>query len=158
MREREAAEMEIFVREAELNEEILGALIEYSEAWEKENSCFGYRRNDKGDIEGRRIFIAETDGEIVGYLFGQNARAEKASSVMAAGMEYFEIEELYIAPAMRSKGVGGRLFRLAEETVKGEGTEYICLSTATKNFRAILHFYIDEMGMEFWSARLFKKI
>jgi hypothetical protein len=32
------------------------------------------------------------------------------------------------------------------------------LTTATKNFRAILHFYIDELGMDFWSARLFKKI
>ena len=30
--------------------------------------------------------------------------------------------------------------------------------TATKNFRAILRFYIDELGMAFWSARLYKKI
>jgi hypothetical protein len=32
------------------------------------------------------------------------------------------------------------------------------LSTATKNARAILHFYLDELGMEFWSARLFKSL
>ena len=34
----------------------------------------------------------------------------------------------------------------------------IMLITATKNFRAILHFYIDELGMDFWSTSLFKKI
>jgi hypothetical protein len=32
------------------------------------------------------------------------------------------------------------------------------LSTATKNFRAILHFYVDELDMNFWNARLFKKL
>ena len=32
------------------------------------------------------------------------------------------------------------------------------LSTATKNWQAIFHFYLDELGMEFWSARLFKRI
>jgi hypothetical protein len=32
------------------------------------------------------------------------------------------------------------------------------LSTATKNWKAIFHFYLDELGMKFWSARLFKKV
>ena len=32
------------------------------------------------------------------------------------------------------------------------------LSTATKNWRAILHFYIDELDMRFWNARLFRRI
>jgi len=36
--------------------------------------------------------------------------------------------------------------------------EFIMLSTATKNYKSILHFYIDELGMDFWNARLFKKI
>jgi len=49
------------------------------------------------------------------------------------------------------------LFRYAEESVKSE-TEYMVLSTATKNWKAIFHFYLDELDMTFWSARLFKKI
>ena len=36
--------------------------------------------------------------------------------------------------------------------------DYIMLSTATKDYRRILHFYIDELGMDFWYARLFRKI
>ena len=36
--------------------------------------------------------------------------------------------------------------------------EYFVLGTATKNWKAILHFYLDEIGMDFWSARLFKKL
>ena len=45
----------------------------------------------------------------------------------------------------------------AEDAVRGEA-EYVMLSTATKNWRAILHFYVDELGMDFWNARLFKRI
>ena len=36
--------------------------------------------------------------------------------------------------------------------------EYMVLSTAAKNWQAIFHFYLDELGMEFWSARLFKRM
>ena len=93
----------------------------------------------------------------MGYLFGQVTRAKRTSTVMEENTPYFEVEELYIVPGWRSRGVGGALFRYAESQVK-QDAEYILLSTATKNWRAILHFYIDEMGMDFWSARLFKKI
>ena len=40
----------------------------------------------------------------------------------------------------------------------GQGAALMMVGTATKNYRAILHFYIDELGMEFWSARLFKRL
>lgn len=148
----------MIVREAELNEEILETLIALSEEWEEENSCFGYRKNERADIEGNRIFLAEESGRIVGYLFGHVKKAENMTSIMPQGTEYFEIEELYVVPKMRSMGIGGKLFLLAERTVKQENIGYLSLGTATKNFRAILHFYIEEMGMKFWSARLFKKI
>ncbi len=96
-------------------------------------------------------------GRIIGYLFGHMKVAEKTSSVYQAGAKCFEIEELYVSPPCRNRGVGKMLFRYVEENVADEA-DIILLSTATKNFRAILHFYIDELGMEFWSARLFKKV
>lgn len=71
---------------------------------------------------------------------------------------FFEVEELYVKPELRSKGIGKQLFQYMEEKLKAENVELILLSTATKNYRAILHFYLDELGMEFWNARLFKRI
>ena len=56
-----------------------------------------------------------------------------------------------------SRGIGKALFEFASAAVEDEA-DYIVLSTATKNWRAILHFYLDELDMEFWSARLFKRI
>ena len=143
--------------ETELTPAVLEALKQMSADWAAENSCRGYYANDESDIRGNRIFLALEGDTPVGYLFGQVTRAERTSTVMEENTPYFEVEELYIVPGWRSRGVGGALFRYAESQVK-QDAEYILLSTATKNWKAILHFYIDEMGMDFWSARLFKKI
>ena len=143
--------------ETELTPAVLEVLKQMSADWAAENSCRGYHANDESDIRGNRIFLALEGDTPVGYLFGQVTRAKRTSTVMEENTPYFEVEELYIVPAWRSRGVGGALFRYAESQVK-QDAEYILLSTATKNWKAILHFYIDEMGMDFWSARLFKKI
>ena len=143
--------------EAQLTDSLQKVLIEFSEDWEKERSCHGYRANGRTDIEGNRIFIAEDGGQIIGYLFGNHVNSKNSSSIMPEGTPCFEVEELYIIPSRRNSGIGSALFRFVEEQVK-DRAEYFLLSTATKNYRAILHFYIDEVGMQFWSARLFKKL
>ena len=148
---------DIKVKEEELSPEIMKSLIDLSAAWEAEGSCHGYRKNDESDIEGNRVFIARDKGKIIGYLFGHMEEAKKESSIIEKGTPYFEVEELYVKPAYRNCKIGHRLFKTMERKVSGEAG-YIMLSTATKNWKSILHFYIDELDMEFWNARLFKKI
>ena len=145
------------IREAVLDEKTLAVLIGFSEDWAAENSCYGYRPNEKSDIEGNRIFLAEDGGNVAGYLFGKVYPSKQMQSIMPEGTPYFEVEELYVVPEKRSRGIGMELFRHAEKAVKAEA-EYMVLSTATKNWKAIFHFYLDELDMTFWSARLFKKI
>ena len=147
----------MYIHEVNLDDASLSLLIRFSEDWEKEESCYGYRANEKDDIEGRRIFFAEDNGEVIGYLFGKAFSSENMHSVMPESTPCFEVEEIYVVPSRRSQGVGQALFRFAEDNVKKDA-EYIVLSTATKNCRAILHFYLDELDMTFWSATLFKKI
>lgn len=146
------------IYEAPLNDALLAKLISMSADWETENSTYGYRRNERSNIEGNRIFLAEQGGEFLGYLFGQAAKSERASSIMEDGTPYFEIEELYVVPEYRNQGVGSALFHFVEQELKASDIAYMMLSTATKDYKKILHFYIDELGMDFWSARLFKKL
>ena len=145
------------IRETPLTDAVLERLISLSEDWEAEHSCYGYRANERADIEGNRVFLAEEDGETVGYLFGHSFKSENMRSIMPEGTDCFEVEELYVVPAFRSRGIGAALFRHASEAVKEEA-EYMILSTATRNWRAVFHFYLDELDMQFWSARLFKRI
>lgn len=145
------------IKEVELDEKLMTELISFSEDWENENSCHGYRKNTAEDIAGNRVFLAVDGQETVGYLFGRREVAQKGNSIYQEGEAYFEVEEFYIKPAFRSRGIGKLLFQHVEEALKQE-IDLIMLSTATKNYRAILHFYIDELDMNFWSARLFKRI
>lgn len=140
------------------DEAVLSRLIALSADWEAEQSCYGYRKNTREDLQGRRIFAAEDEGHLVGYLFGRQAVSESQRSILPDGASYFEVEELYVVPALRSRGIGQALFRCAESVLRAEGVSCLMLSTATKNTRAILHFYLDEIGMTLWSARLFKKL
>lgn len=145
------------IYEVELTDVVLEQLIRFSIDWEKEESCYGYRANEKSDIEGNRIFFAEEDGKVCGYLFGNIHHSKNMKPIMPTDTPYFEVEELYVAPYARSKGVGSALFRHVENLVKPEAS-YMMVGTATKNWKAILHFYLEELDMDFWSARLFKKI
>ena len=147
--------MHIF--EAENNEETIEKLIILSKEWEAEDSCYGYRANKKEDIEGNRVFLAEENGEVLGYLFGRVFSSKDMKSIMPEGTLYFEAEELYVTGARRCEGIGTALFRYAEDALRSDA-DYLVLSTATKNWRAIFRFYLDELDMNFWSARLFKKI
>ncbi len=145
------------VREVQLDEDILARLIDLSVDWEQEGCCYGYRRNTAADIKGNRVFLAMEGEQTVGYLFGHMETEKDMDSICPAGTAFFEVEELYVRPECRDKGVGRALFRNVENAVRDQAA-LIMLGTATKNFRAILHFYIDELGMEFWSARLFKRL
>ena len=145
------------VSEKELTKELSLELIRLSKMWEKENNVFGYVANDESEFKDKRIFVAVENNTIIGYLFGSGFKSKNMKSIMKEDTDCFEMDELYVIPEYRSKGIGKKLFQYAESMVK-EKYDYITLSTANKNAKAILHFYIEEVGMEFWSARLFKKI
>ena len=78
-------ESEAEIRESTGEEAALRDILALSEAWERENSCYGYRKNEKGDIQGRRIFTAEREGKTVGYLLGRKEYLKNTSSVAPDG-------------------------------------------------------------------------
>ncbi len=135
-------------------------LIEMSEEWEHEFSTFGYIKNESKDLENQRLIIA-IDTNIkkpIGYLYGHKYKTMNSSTTIPKSSNVFEIEEIFVKKDYRSKGIGTLMFKAIEDKIKKEGIGYITLTTSTKDYKKILHFYIDELGMTFWHARLFKEL
>lgn len=145
------------ITEAEWTEELISELIRFSADWEREKSCWGYRKNTWEDLKEERVFLATENDMILGYLLGHAETEQRGCSVYPVGTRLFEVSELYVIPSERSKGIGKELMRAAEKAAS-EQADVMVLSTATKNAKAILHFYLDEVGMELYSARLFKRL
>lgn len=142
--------------ETPLNEEIEKILIALSEDWEKEDCTYGYHKNAHSDLEGQRIFLAYEEEEVIGYLFGERVIADQDTSFYKKDEPYFCVNEIYVKPAYRSKGIGKELFAYLKSHLTDE--KYIAVPTATKDYKRILHFYIEEIGLEFWSAYLCQKL
>lgn len=149
--------MKIEIKKCEFNDSNIKAVIKLSQEWERETITYGYCANDKNDLAGKDLFIAYFDDKIVGYSFGKCLAIEETIVPIEKSTKYFEIDEIYVKKKYRSKGIGQALFEFIENHYK-QKVDYITLSTATKNYKSILHFYIEKMNMTFWSAKLFKKI
>lgn len=147
------------IREVNAAESDLTAFAELSADWEQEEITWGLRANKPEELVSMRVFGAYESGKLVGYITATAFKTDRPYSMAPnAGTPCWEIEELYVIPELRSRGIGRQLYAYAENAAKRDGAEMLFLSTATKDYKRILHFYIDEMGMDFWTARLFKKL
>ena len=139
-------------------EKDLPAIANLTIAWEQEDITFGLQRDTVEDLAAWRIWVAEREGQITGFLAGHSARTRERTSVMPADEPYFEIEELYVCANERRNGVGDLLFRHVETILREEGFRHIMLTTATKDAHAMLRFYEQKEDMRVWSMRLFKHL
>ena len=138
------------------DEKTINELIALSFLWTEENCTNGLRPNTREDLN-EPCYIAVDDGKIAGYIFGHYYDIEKNFSFAEAGTHCFFIDELYVLPNYRSKGIGRKLFAMIEEEVKTKA-DFIDLATSTKDWRRVLRFYEEETGMSFHDAFLYKSL
>ena len=144
------------IRKSTLDEALTLRLMELSALWVAEGCSNGMVANGPEDLK-EPLWIA-LDGEtVIGYAFGHYYTAEKRSSYILPGSRCFDLDELYVLPERRSEGVGKALYEALREEVRREA-EYVTLATSTKDWRRILHFYTEEVGMDFHSAFLIQRV
>ncbi len=146
----------IEIREITLTEDAVRQLIALSQLWADEGCSWGLRPNEREDIQ-EPVFAALDGEKIVGYAFGHAYMKEKKTDSIPVGSRCFDVDELYVLPAYRSQGVGGRLFAAIQDYAKTQA-DFLTLATSTKDYRRVLHFYAEQNGMVFHDAYLTKKL
>ena len=129
--------MIIEIKKCELDDRNIKAVIALSKEWESEDLTYGYCANDKNDLIGNDLFLAYSDAQIIGYLFGKCSVLNEAITPIDKGSKCFDINEIYVKEKYRSQGIGKALFEYTENYHK-QNVDYITLSTATKNYKSIL--------------------
>ena len=150
----------IEIKKATFTDEVVGELIHLSHIWHEENITNGLVPNTKEDLK-EPCYLAIDNNKIVGYIFGHYYNNEKKVSIecgeIPIGERCFDIDELYVLKEYRHQGIGKKLYLAIEKEAK-EQVKFITLGTSTKDYRKILHFYIEEVDMSFHSAFIYKKI
>lgn len=136
----------------------LPQLLALSAAWAAEGNVYGYRANTVDDFAAQDCWIALQDTNPVGYCCGHFETQERSTSILSPGARYFELEELYVLPALRSQGIGTQILLQLESQLLSRGAEMILLNAVNRDARRLLDFYEDKAGMQCWSARMFKKL
>ena len=133
------------------------AVLALSRAWAEEDITSGYFANGEGELDSCRCWVAEADGNVVGYAAGQMETASRDSSIQRAGDQWFELEELYVDRSLRDGGLGGALLDHVEQALRGEGVKRLMLTGANRAQESLLQFYLRR-GMTLYSFRAFRDL
>ncbi len=134
----------------------LKSVARLSEMFAKEGCCNNIVADNEEYFEDKCVWICEEERQIVAYAYGNIEEEENRRSYAERGDKFFELEEIYVLPQYRSKGIGQKLFHEIEMFAMQKGAKTMRLNAVSKNYKSLLKFYIDMLGMEFISAYLVK--
>lgn len=112
------------------NENDTDALYELNELFNGPGTSREHIRRSLGTNEREIVCIAVQNGIGAGYCCAQQIRS------MCYDRDFAEIEELYVQPEFRRRGVGEKLMALMEETLRAKGITHFHLCTGVKNLPA----------------------
>lgn len=89
------------------------------------------------------IFVAESNGEVVGYCFCELIR--QGSNIFHDNLSLY-IDDLCVSEKCRRQGIGEKLYRYAVEFAKSKGCYNLTLNVWNLNPTAIL--FYEKMGLK----------
>ena len=101
-----------------------------------------------------RIYIAEEDGEALGYIVCK--LMERTDNPFIFAMRYLLIDQISVRPQARGRGVGRALMEQAEVRAKELGIEKLQLDSWDFNINA--HVFFEGMGYTKFNHRFWKDL
>ena len=151
-------EKDILIKKQEFSLDLIEKLIPLSQDWIDEDISYGIVKNSVDDFLDKDIYVAYCNDMVIGYLLARSTIEEKGNSIIKKGSKVYYIEELYVSKKYRSQNIGKGLFNLAQQYARDNSINYIDLITSDKDYKRIFNFYIEQLGMEFFSANLIKEL
>lgn len=136
----------------------LPAVLAMSDALLAEACCNGMTRDTLDDLRAYVIHVAEADGQLIGYAYGEAASSNWNISACAKGETYYDLNILYVRPEHRGSGVGKALFEAELARARSLNAKQMRLTAVNRDWKRLLHLYIDELGFEFWCATLYRDL
>jgi GNAT superfamily N-acetyltransferase len=145
------------IRKEEFSIELVEKLIPLSVVWKKEKITNGLVENTVLDFLEKDIYVVYDDNSIIGYALAKSYNENESAPTIEQKTIIYDIEEFYILPTFRNQLIGSKLYQYIEDRIKDKA-DVIQLITSTKDYKRTLHFYIEMLGMDFFTAKLFKKV
>jgi ribosomal protein S18 acetylase RimI-like enzyme len=127
--------------------------------WFEEGGVYGFVPESREQVRaalGLYLLVAEAGDEVVGFISG-SVHSSEGTAVMPAGGSYLEIDNLYVSPEFRRRGVGGGLITQLLARAKRQGVAYAALYSASKDVHGVLRFY-EQHDFRSWYVRMFRKL
>jgi GNAT superfamily N-acetyltransferase len=100
---------------------------------------------------GGTFWVAEHDSRVIGFAYASTHSDELA--VVPAGERYLKLEELYVLPDHRNRGVGGRLVEQVLAEAAAQGITHGWLYSSARERQRVVSFY-QRHGFKMWFVGL----
>jgi GNAT superfamily N-acetyltransferase len=130
-------------------------VAELSRHWEAEGVTRGYGADTEASLAerlGPDWLVGEHAGEVVGYAIG-SVRESEGLAVLPAGVRYLEVEDLYVRPEHRERGLGGLLLDRLLEHAAARGVERALVYSSNLAWERTAAFY-GRHGFGMWFIRM----
>lgn len=139
------------------NQNYLKELISLSKSWVEEDICPSFIVNKDDDYIDNELYVALDNNKIIAYAKGEIVELIKETSYNVAGEKCFYLDEIYVNKSYRNQRIGKILYDFIEKDLS-DNIKIIKVNAVSREYKKLLHFYIDELDMNFNNALLVKRL
>jgi ribosomal protein S18 acetylase RimI-like enzyme len=107
-------------------------------------------------LDKRLIWVVEDNNKLIGYAICLS-HANDGSCIYSERDKILELDEVYLIPEARRKGIGSELLQVIQTYAAKAGFTKFLIYSSVKNFDPIIDFYRDN-GFQTWGIQMLKEI
>ena len=107
-------------------------------------------------LDTQLIWVAEEENKILGYAICL-PRENDGSCIFKNDDKILELDEIYLVPEARGKGIGSQLLQTINDYARKAGYTKLFVYSSVKDLDPVTRFYRGS-GFKTWAVQLFKEL